>query len=461
MKKRIFVSYSSPDQAKANAIRAALEAAQISCWIAPRDLSAGTQWGGGIVEAINECEAVVVVFSAAANNSPQVAREMEIAVSKRRPLIPIRVADDEPTNDMQYFLGVSHWFNAFERSLDSYLPDIVSSVQNVLTRGRNPWAIITQRLPRSRPGMIAIAAVGAVCFALLVAWLMKPSFPTLDSPLKGRWEASIDDGKGGKADCIWDVQGMGQSRFTDSCPPPFQSASGSINVAKDGTLAPALFKAGDSGTIMFLGGSLHMTVASYKLGWFGGLTTRDNKFGDIKWTSISQDETLKSESDDIVPQPSAWPMKNMPAIAKRARDYVRSKWQKDAELVSIDVKLLKANESGVANIKSADGGIDLRMEFYSPSTQQGMSLTPDASSDVLYPEGVVDRSGRGALPDDFLDLPDAVAILQSNGMRAKQIYEAQLEDWGSETDAGSARMHGIEWMIDSQLDERFVVRATK
>jgi hypothetical protein len=44
-------------------------------------------------------------------------------------------------------------------------------------------------------------------------------------------------------------------------------------------------------------------------------------------------------------------------------------------------------------------------------------------------------------------------------MRAKQIHEAQIQDWGRETTAGNAQMHGVEWMIDSQLDERFVVPA--
>ena len=56
-----------------------LEAAGLPCWIAPRDLSAGTQWGAGIVQAIETCETVLVVFSQAANDSPQVAREMELA----------------------------------------------------------------------------------------------------------------------------------------------------------------------------------------------------------------------------------------------------------------------------------------------------------------------------------------------------------------------------------------------
>jgi hypothetical protein len=46
-------------------------------------------------------------------------------------------------------------------------------------------------------------------------------------------------------------------------------------------------------------------------------------------------------------------------------------------------------------------------------------------------------------------------------MRARQIYAGEIEDWGNETDAGTARMRGIEWMIDSQLDERFVVPAIR
>jgi hypothetical protein len=65
---RVFLSYSSHDQAQADAVCKALETAGISCWIAPRDLEPGSQWGGGIVRAIEDCAAVVVVFSANANN---------------------------------------------------------------------------------------------------------------------------------------------------------------------------------------------------------------------------------------------------------------------------------------------------------------------------------------------------------------------------------------------------------
>src|ERR1700748_3466457 len=134
VKPRVFISYSSLDFAKADMIRAAIEAAGITCWIAPRDLSPGSQWGAGIVDGIEASEAVLVVFSQSANDSPQIAREMEQAVSRRKQLIPVRIEDVMPTQDMLYFLGVSHWFNAFAQPLPTYLPEIVATVQRVLAR---------------------------------------------------------------------------------------------------------------------------------------------------------------------------------------------------------------------------------------------------------------------------------------------------------------------------------------
>jgi hypothetical protein len=459
MTKRVFVSYSSPDAAKANLIREALEDHDVTCWIAPRDLSAGTQWGAGIVQAIQACEAVVVVFSDAANRSPQVAREMELAVSNRKPLIPIRVADAMPTDDMQYFLGVSHWFNAYAMPIEAYLPDIVTAVKNVLAREDSPWASVARRMPRTRSGQIAWSVAGAILIAVIVGLLMRPSLLGPEkNPLQGRWEAKLPDGKGGTADCILDVNPSSQAVYTDTCPAPLTGARQTLMVMKDSTLAPSLYKSGDAGTFSFIGGGPAGYVAAYRIGFLGGLTTRDAPFGEVSWRKISSDQPLKSGMEGIITNPS-WPLADVPGIARRSRDYVRAKWQADAQLMSMDIKLLRANEGGLANIQTSQGGVSLSMRFYSPSTQQGMDFTPNATLiSALYPLGTIDTYGDGPIPDDFLDLPQAVAQLQGH-MRAKHIHEAQIEDWGRETTAGDARMHGVEWMIDSQLDERFVVPA--
>ena len=455
MSKRVFVSYSSPDVAKADAIREALETAGISCWIAPRDLSAGTQWGAGIVQAIQGCEAVVVVFSAAANNSPQVAREMELAVSNRRPLIPIRVANDMPTEDMQYFLGVSHWFNAFAQPIQNYLPDIVTSVRNVLAKERSPWASLARRMPQTRSGQLIWAGAGALAIALIVGWMSRPSFPTgmPDSPMTGRWQAEIADASGKKADCILDVQTNGVAAYSDSCPPPITDARGQIGAM--GTNGSK-----NSGTFGLMG-NLSGYSGTFKKGWFGGMTTTDNKLGEIHWSSISSDGPVKSGMDDIIKQPTDWPLADVPGIARRARAYIRSKWKPDAELTEITVKLLKSNEAGITNIKSTAGGLELKFSFYSPSTQEGLWFEPFSQAGSMFPMGVINRDGRGSLPDNFLDLPKAVEMLKAHGMRAKQVYNAELEDWGRGSSAGGLRLDGVMWMIDSQLDERFSVRAAQ
>jgi ABC-type branched-subunit amino acid transport system substrate-binding protein len=70
----VFVSYSSQDKSTADAIVASLEANGIRCWVAPRDIMPGTDWGEAIVEAIEQSGTMVLVFSAHSNTSPQIRR---------------------------------------------------------------------------------------------------------------------------------------------------------------------------------------------------------------------------------------------------------------------------------------------------------------------------------------------------------------------------------------------------
>jgi hypothetical protein len=49
----VFISYSSKDKVVADAVCAGLEGRGIACWIAPRDLVPGVDWGAAIVDAIS------------------------------------------------------------------------------------------------------------------------------------------------------------------------------------------------------------------------------------------------------------------------------------------------------------------------------------------------------------------------------------------------------------------------
>src|ERR1700727_1893137 len=85
--KSIFISYASQDVALANKVCAALEAAGLPCWIAPRDVRPGEAYAAAIVEAINACRLLLLVLTRNAIDSRHVLREVERASSKDRPVL--------------------------------------------------------------------------------------------------------------------------------------------------------------------------------------------------------------------------------------------------------------------------------------------------------------------------------------------------------------------------------------
>jgi TIR domain len=108
-----FISYAHADKPIADAACAALEAANIRCWIAPRDIDPGRDYGEALVEAIEGGKVFVLIFSRNANASPQIKREVERAVSKGLPIIPVRIEDVAPNRNLEYFISSPHWLDAF------------------------------------------------------------------------------------------------------------------------------------------------------------------------------------------------------------------------------------------------------------------------------------------------------------------------------------------------------------
>src|SRR5687767_3854340 len=99
----VFVSYSSQDKLTADAVCAALERHAIRCWIAPRDVLPGSEWGEAIVNAIRGSRVMVMVFSAQANQSRHIRREVERAVSQGVAIVPFRIEEIVPSSSLEYF----------------------------------------------------------------------------------------------------------------------------------------------------------------------------------------------------------------------------------------------------------------------------------------------------------------------------------------------------------------------
>ena len=127
-----FISSSSRDKTAADATCAVLESAGVRCWIAPRDVRPGVEYGAAIIDAIERCRVMVLIFSSSANESRQVHREIERAVSRGIPIVPVRIEDVVPTKSMEYFLGAIHWLDALTPPLEDHLHKLAETVKAIL-----------------------------------------------------------------------------------------------------------------------------------------------------------------------------------------------------------------------------------------------------------------------------------------------------------------------------------------
>ena len=128
----VFISYSSKDKPVADATCATLEAKGIRCWIAPRDIRPGSDWGEAIIDGINDARVFVLVFSNNANVSVQIKREVERAINKGLPVIPFRIENVMPVKSLEFFLSTPHWLDAFSPPLEQHLLYLASVIRSIL-----------------------------------------------------------------------------------------------------------------------------------------------------------------------------------------------------------------------------------------------------------------------------------------------------------------------------------------
>lgn len=128
----VFISYASRDKPTADAACAILESNGVRCWIAPRDILPGRDWGEAIINAIEGARVMVLVFSGQANASRQIVREVERAVNKGLNIVTLRIEDVPPAGNLEYFLSTPHWLDALTPPLEQHLQYLSDTVRVLL-----------------------------------------------------------------------------------------------------------------------------------------------------------------------------------------------------------------------------------------------------------------------------------------------------------------------------------------
>ena len=134
MAQEVFISHSVKDKAVADALCSRLEGDGVRCWMAPRDILPGLEWGEAIIKGINSTRIFVLIFSSNANSSKQIIREVERAVNRGMVLVPFRVEDVPPSEALEYYISTPHWLDAHTPPLEPHLERLSQTVATLLGR---------------------------------------------------------------------------------------------------------------------------------------------------------------------------------------------------------------------------------------------------------------------------------------------------------------------------------------
>src|SRR5947199_9722729 len=138
----VFVSYASEEQDRALAVGDALQRAGIAIWLDSHAIAGGSAWSTAIVRGIKDCAAFLVLGSEKAFRSPNVQRELNLAVEENRPVLPLLLEQVTAPDDVRYALAGRQWVALLDRPTTTWLPEVLRALAGL---GMAPNA--SQRAP--------------------------------------------------------------------------------------------------------------------------------------------------------------------------------------------------------------------------------------------------------------------------------------------------------------------------
>jgi len=165
---QIFISHSSKDGGVANRLCEYLEKKGEKCFLAPRDIRLGKEYAEEIIRGIEQSDAMVLLMSEDANQSPHVLREVERAVSKSVPVFVYKLEEVELSKSMEYFLMTHQWLEVQNRNDFSVVWEAVCGLEKEETVS----ATVRQKNAKGSRGWIVGLAVVVLLLVLtgLVIW---------------------------------------------------------------------------------------------------------------------------------------------------------------------------------------------------------------------------------------------------------------------------------------------------
>jgi TolB-like protein len=184
----IFISYRRADEAWARLLHAQLKAEGVDAWY-DAQVGAGQDWRIATARALEASRIFVLLFSTAAAQSEDIAKELAAATVSKKMIVPVRIENIRPSGAFLYELASRNWVNAFENT-EAKLAELAQCLARTVKTGVTEESILSfdrhagVKAPthkRWRPGkalLIAAAAVFLLVAAGTAMFLMRPQPPT-------------------------------------------------------------------------------------------------------------------------------------------------------------------------------------------------------------------------------------------------------------------------------------------
>ena len=176
MDPKIFITYSSKDQKVARTICTALENRGLACWISSRNVKPGQNYQEQIVRAIRSSRVMVLVFTANANNSNEIKKELALASQNNLVVIPVRIEDVVPNEAFAYEFATRQWIDLFEDWEKSMaeLVELIAAILNDAPAGDRAKAAPGPTGDAAAPAFFMAAPASAPATTPAVPFMQRP-----------------------------------------------------------------------------------------------------------------------------------------------------------------------------------------------------------------------------------------------------------------------------------------------
>jgi TolB-like protein len=194
----IFISYRRADAEWARLLHSQLRAEGIEAWYDAL-VGPGQDWRLATAKALEASEIFVLLFSANAAQSSDIAKELAAATLEKKLVIPVRLENISPKGAFLYELASRNWVNAFENT-EAKLAELAKGLAHLVRTGARDESVLPfdrsdgseqapaapRKWPRN-PILIAAAAIVMAAAVAAIFWMYpRPPAVVANSPQLSR-----------------------------------------------------------------------------------------------------------------------------------------------------------------------------------------------------------------------------------------------------------------------------------